>query len=210
MGSGRTKISESIFGKEKVLSGSIKVNGKLKKIDSPYKAIKAGIGYLSPDRKVDGLVLIHTVSHNISLASLDLYRTIKFFLDLKKEKRDVNKWIKKINIKTPGVNTLAESLSGGNQQKVVIAKWVNTNPEVLIMNEPTRGIDVGAKVEVYKIMESLCENGLGIVMISSELPEIMAIADRIITIYNGMVTDSFEKSEFDQESILKSALGKKE
>lgn len=210
MGSGRTKISETIFGKERLLSGSIKINGRLKKIDSPNKAIKAGIGYLSPDRKQDGLILMHTVGHNISLASLDFYKTIKFFLNLKKEQKDINKWIKKINIKTPGVNTLVESLSGGNQQKVVIAKWINTNPDILIMNEPTRGIDVGAKIEVYKIMEKFCENGLGIMMISSDLLEIMAIADRIITIHNGRITDSFKKSEFNQESILKSALGKKE
>ncbi len=210
MGSGRTKIAETIFGKEKLLSGTIKVDKKLRKINNPNAAIKAGIGYLSPDRKQDGLVLVHTVKNNISLASLEFYRMFKFFLNLKDEQKDVNKWIKRMNIKTPSINSIVESLSGGNQQKVVVAKWVNTNPDVLIMNEPTRGIDVGAKIEVYKIMENLCEKGLGIVMISSELLEIIAISDKILTVHEGEITNSFEKEDFNQENILKSALGKKE
>ena len=130
--------------------------------------------------------------------------------NIKKERNDVMGWIDKLNIKVTSVNTLLESLSGGNQQKVVIAKWLNASPSVLIMNEPTRGIDLGAKIEVYKIIESLCENGLGIIMISSELPEIMSISDKIITIHNGRVSCFFEKKDFDQENILKSALGKKE
>lgn len=210
MGSGRTKIVETIFGKEKLISGTVKINGIPVKINSPRKAIKAGLGYVSSDRKHEGLVIIHSVNHNISLASLDAYKLLGLFLNTKKEQKDTNNWIKKINIKAPSANTIVESLSGGNQQKVVIAKWMNTNPSVLIMNEPTRGIDVGAKVEVYKLMESFCENGLGIIMISSELLEIVAIADRIITIHNGRVSGSFDKKDFDQENILKSALAKKE
>ncbi|MDD5659187.1 MAG: sugar ABC transporter ATP-binding protein, partial [Actinomycetota bacterium] len=182
MGSGRTKIVEAVFGKRKIAAGTIKVNGNIMKIDSPRKAIKTGLGYVPSDRKHEGLILMHSVTNNISLASLDIYKTLGIFLNIKKEKKDIKDWINKINIKVPNVNTMVESLSGGNQQKVVIAKWMNTKPAVLIMNEPTRGIDVGAKVEVYKLMESFCENGLGIIMISSELPEIMAIADRIITI----------------------------
>lgn len=210
MGSGRTKIVEAIFGKERLSSGTIKINGTARKINSPGKAIKSGFGYVPADRKNLGLMIMHSVSHNISIASLDAYKLLKFFIDLKKEKKDVLKWVKKINIKVTGPNTIVESLSGGNQQKVVIAKWMNTNPAILIMNEPTRGIDVGAKVEVYKLMEVFCENGLGIIMISSELPEIMAVADRIITVHNGGISGSFEKKDFDQENILKSALGKKE
>lgn len=209
MGSGRTKIVETLFGKEKLNSGNIKINGVSVKINSPRKAIKAGFGYVPADRKHDGLVLMHSVTHNISLASLDMYKLLGLFLNMKQEQSAVNNWIKKINIKAPNVNTIVESLSGGNQQKVVIAKWMNTKPSVLIMNEPTRGIDVGAKVEVYKLMESFRENGLGIIMISSDLLEIMAIADRIITIHDGKISDYFEKKDFDQENILKSALGKK-
>src|SRR5665647_2381445 len=109
---------------------------------------------------------MHSVAHNISIASLDIYKMLGFFLNIKEEQKDVNNWVKKINIKAPSVNTVVESLSGGNQQKVAIAKWMNTKPAVLIMNERTRGIDVGAKVEVYKLMESFRENGLGIIMIS--------------------------------------------
>ncbi len=210
MGSGRTKIVEAMFGKEKINSGSVKINGKPVKITSPRKAIKSGLAYVPADRKHDGLILMHSVTQNISLASLDFYKFLGLFLNMREEQKDVNNWIRKINIKAPSVNTVVESLSGGNQQKVVIAKWMNTKPSVLIMNEPTRGIDVGAKVEVYKLMESFRENGLGIIMISSELLEIMAIADRIITIHNGGISDCFEKKDFDQENILKSALGKKE
>jgi ABC-type sugar transport system ATPase subunit len=209
MGSGRTRIVETLFGKEQLSSGNIKINGVPIKINSPRKAIKAGFAYVPADRKHDGLILMHSVAHNISIASLDIYKMLGFFLNIKEEQRDVNNWVKKINIKAPSVNTVVESLSGGNQQKVAIAKWMNTKPAVLIMNEPTRGIDVGAKVEVYKLMESFRENGLGIIMISSELLEIMAIADRIITIHDGKISDYFEKNDFDQESILKSALGKK-
>jgi ABC-type sugar transport system ATPase subunit len=210
MGSGRTRIVETLFGKEKLSSGNIKINGAPIKINSPRKAIKAGFAYVPADRKHDGLILMHSVAHNISIASLDIYKMLGFFLNIKEEQKDVSNWVKKINIKAPSVNTVVESLSGGNQQKVAIAKWMNTKPSVLIMNEPTRGIDVGAKVEVYKLMESFRENGLGIIMISSELLEIMAIADRIVTIHDGKVSDYFEKKDFDQENILKSALGKKE
>ena len=209
-GSGRTKIVETIFGKERLTSGTLLVNGTAVNINSPKKAIKSGLGYVPSDRKTEGLLLIHSVLNNVSLASLGNYKLSRLFLNIKKERNDVMGWIDKLNIKVTSVNTLVESLSGGNQQKVIIAKWLNANPSILIMNEPTRGIDVGAKIEIYKNIESLCENGLGIIMISSELPEIMAISDKIITINNGRVSCFFEKKDFDQANILKSALGKKE
>jgi ribose transport system ATP-binding protein len=136
-----------------------------------------------------------------------MFKKLLVFINHKKEKEAAQQWVDRMNIKTPTINTDAESLSGGNQQKVVLAKWMLTNPKVLIMNEPTRGIDVGAKVEVYKLMEEFCDKGLGIIMISSELPEIIAIADRIITIQEGKITGEFGKSDFSQENLLMAALG---
>jgi len=205
MGSGRAAIVEGIFGKTKLTSGSVKVAGKKAHIKTPSDAIRIGLGYVPSERKNEGLMLIHTVKENITIASIKKFG--RWFINHKKERLSVRDWIDKVGIKTPSPDTVIGSLSGGNQQKVVLAKWMLTDPKVLFMNEPTRGIDVGAKVEVYKLMEGLCEKGLGIVMISSELPEIMAIADRILTVHNGEITGEFDKASYSQESLLIAALG---
>lgn len=206
MGSGRTNIVESIFGIHKRNNGIIKMFGRDAGIQSPRFAIRAGIGYVPSERKTEGLILGHPVKDNITLTFLDkLIRN--GFLNLRKEKIIVKDWVKKLNIKTPHIGTLAESLSGGNQQKIVLAKWMITNPSLLILNEPTKGIDVGAKVEIYKLMEDLCRKGLGILVVSSELPEIMAISDRIITVCEGRVTGEYKKEEVTQEKLLSSAIG---
>ncbi len=206
MGAGRTAIFEGIFGKTKA-NGQIKIDGKEVEIHSPHDAIIAGIGYIPAERKNEGLMLIHSVKENITISNLSSFRRFKAFIDHNKEKTIAQSWVDKVGIKTPDLDTVIEGLSGGNQQKVVIAKWLLTNPKVLLMNEPTRGIDVGAKVEVYKLMEELCEAGLGIVMISSELPEVMAISDRILTVHEGKITSEFDKSAFSQEELLLAALG---
>lgn len=207
MGAGRTKIVEALFGKEKMLSGTVKVNGKPIRINSTRAAIKAGLAYVPSERKLDGLILIHSVKENITVAAIELFKRLFIFINHKKERDSARQWVDRLSIKTPSINTDAESLSGGNQQKVVLAKWMLTDPKILIMNEPTRGIDVGAKVEVYKLMEEFCERGLGIIMISSELPEIIAIADRILTVHEGRITAEFENSKFSQEDLLMAALG---
>ena len=205
MGSGRSAIVEGIFGKRKLTAGSVKVAGKKANIKTPNEAIKLGLGYIPSERKNEGLMLIHTVKENITISSLKKFG--RWFISRRKERTSVQEWIDKVGIKTPSLDTVIASLSGGNQQKVVLAKWMLTDPKVLFMNEPTRGIDVGAKVEVYKLMEGLCEKGLGIVMISSELPEIMAIADRILTVHGGEITGEFDKVSYSQENLLIAALG---
>jgi len=206
MGAGRNNIVEAIFGATEKKKGVIKIDGRPMKINNPDDAIKAGIGYVPSERKTAGLVLIHSVKFNASLAFIDKLKK-RLFLNLKKEKNLVEEWVGKLNVKTPDIDTPAESLSGGNQQKVVLAKWMLTNPKVLILNEPTRGIDVGAKVEIYKLMEEFCRQGLGIVMISSELPEVMAIADRTVTICEGRITGELSKREYTQEKLLLGAIG---
>ncbi len=208
MGSGRTAIVETLFAARERKTGIVKIRGKKVSASNPYQALKAGIAYLPAERKVDGLVLIHSVKANVSLASLDKIKR-KLFLNLGKETRLVSDWIRKLNVKTPSLNAAVESLSGGNQQKVVFSKWMMTDPHVLILNEPTRGIDVGAKVEIYKIIEEFCKKGIAILIVSSELPEIMSICDRIYTVYGGRITAEMKKGEYTQEKLLYSAIGEK-
>ena len=207
MGSGRTRIIEAIFGKEKCVYEYIKVDGQPVQVYTPRHAINAGMGYVPSERKLQGLILIHNVRVNITIAVLKLFMKLRIFINHKKEAQTAEQWVDRMNIRTPSISTIMESLSGGNQQKVVLAKWMLTNPKVMLMNEPTRGIDVGAKVEVYKLMEEFCDAGMGILLISSELPEIMAIADRVITIHNGNITGEFSRDEFSQEQLLKAAFG---
>ncbi len=206
MGSGRTEIAETIFGKRKILGGTIKINGAAVKITGPGSAIKAGIAYVPRERKSDGLVLVATVRQNMSLVFLDRLRSF-FGLKLGLEKRLVTEWVKTLRVKTPGIDSAINTLSGGNQQKVVIGKWLLETPKVLILNEPTRGIDVGAKVEIYNLIEELCGKGMAIIMISSETPEIMGISDRIITIHEGRISGEIERRDFDQEKIMLMAIG---
>lgn len=201
MGAGRTEIAESIFGKRQITSGIVKVNGKVITKFTPRQAIKAGIAYIPRERKSDGLVMTETVKNNMILVFIDKIST---FLHLKgkEERRIVKDWVDKLQIKTPSINTPIESLSGGNQQKVVIGKWLIDKPKVMILNEPTRGIDVGAKVEVYKLIEELCQDGIGILLISSETPEIMGISDQIFVVREGMISGECLRCDFDQENIM--------
>ncbi len=206
MGSGRTELVESIFGVHKIKSGKIRIHGKEVAIRSPLSAIRQGIAYVPSERKQDGLILSHSVKANVTIASLKKYKR-GISLNLSKENERVKQWIDKLDIKSARVNTLVETLSGGNQQKVVLAKWLENEPKILILNEPTRGIDVGAKVEIYRILEMLCKNKIGVLMISSELPEIMAIADRIIVIHDGQLMGECAQEEVNQEKLMNLAIG---
>ena len=208
MGAGRTEIVETIFGKRKRTGGSIHVNGEAVKISSPADAIRSGIGYIPRERKNDGLVLTASLSDNITYAYLKQL-TRGGFIEFKKERDVVKTWIERLNIKTPGASVCIDSLSGGNQQKSVIAKWLLSEPKVLILNEPTRGIDVGAKVEIYCLMEELCRQGMAIVMISSEMPEVMGISDRIVIIHEGRVSGECARRDFSQEKLMLMAIGGK-
>lgn len=205
LGSGRTKLCEALFGIKSYVSGSITINGESVKIKSPSHAKKVGLAYVPSARKIEGLILIQTVRENFSTAIID--KLSKYLLIRKKiEEKNAKKWVKNLSVITPGIETAIESLSGGNQQKVVIGKWLETEPKVIILNDPTRGVDVGAKVEIYNIIGNLCEQGMGVIFISSEQPEILALSDRIIVMSEGRLTGKFSKEEFSAEKILYSAI----
>jgi len=209
MGAGRTELCMSIFGcyGSKVL-GQLFVNGKEIKARDPGSVIKAGVSYLSEDRKGNGLVLIQSIKKNISMASLD-YISKATVINENEEIRMVEKYVTKLRIKTPSIEQLVGNLSGGNQQKVVLGKWLMTDPKVLILDEPTRGIDVGAKFEIYNIINSLVESGVCIIMISSELPEILGMSDRILIMHEGEIRGDLHWKEATQEKIMSYATGGK-
>ena len=206
MGAGRTELVESIFGVHKITGGSIEIKGKPVAIHSPEEAIRAGIAYVPSERKQDGLILSHSVKNNMTLANLRKYNR-GYAIDSAAETAAARGWVDALDIKTPGLGAAVDTLSGGNQQKVVIAKWLDTAPQILILNEPTRGVDVGAKVEIYNTLELMCKKKIGVIMISSELPEIMAIADRIIVIHEGRYMGECLKQDISQERLLSMAIG---
>ena len=201
VGSGRVEAIEGLLGLRAISSGKFFIEGKEVTINSPIDAKEQGIAYIPSDRKQEGLVLIHSVKDNMTVTQIDeLGKGIR--IDSRKEKEYCDTWIKKLGIKTPSRMTIINSLSGGNQQKVVISKWLLISPKVLIMNDPTRGIDVGAKVEIYTVMEELCKEGFSIIMVSAELPEVMGITDRMLVFTDGEIAGEFERSEYEQSKIL--------
>jgi len=208
MGAGQSEMARCIFGAEKRTSGDVEIDGKSANIASPSDAIRSGIAYLSDERKADGLILTQSVKQNITTASIKKI-TRQLRIDRRLERRKADEWKRRLDIKAPSVEVNAESLSGGNQQKVVLAKWLETDPKVLILNNPTRGIDVGAKVEIYTLMEDACEKGLGVVMISYELPEILQLSDRVLVMCEGKLSAEFDKEELTQEKLMHSAVGEK-
>ena len=201
MGAGRTETMRLLSGADPKTSGQIIVNGKEVKIRRPKDAVRAGIGYLSEDRKRYGLCLGLSVADNTAMASLDSLTSGPFVQD-GKIAQVTQEYIQKLRTKTPSGKTLARSLSGGNQQKVVIAKWLLRDCDVLIFDEPTRGIDVGAKSEIYKLMNQLAAEGKSIIMISSELPEILRMSDRVMVMCEGRLTGELDISEATQERIM--------
>jgi ribose transport system ATP-binding protein len=194
----------ALYGIDEKEKGDIIVEDKPVLIDSPAKALKWNMGFMPIDRKLEGLALTLPVYSNITMANIDSLGS-GFFIDKKLEMEQSAKWVKDVNIKTPSLETDVNSLSGGNQQKIVLARLLDTGSKIFIMNEPTRGIDVGAKVDIYQMMERLCEDGAGIIMISSELPEILSMSDRIIVISEGKITAEYSREEATQEKLLHSA-----
>jgi len=206
MGAGRTELLETLFGLHpKLMTGTIFIENKVVKIKSVMDAIKHGMGLVPEDRKKDGLVLQMEISKNISMASIN--DVVKYgFLNMKSETLLSQNYIDFLKIKTPSVKQLSKNLSGGNQQKVVLSKWLATKPKVLFLDEPTRGIDVNAKNEIYHLINSLAKGGLGIVLVSSELPEIMSISDRIIVLSDSKITGEFCQKNANEGDIMKAAL----
>ncbi len=203
MGTGRTELAMSIFGKSygQGHKGSIKMHGAEVDVSTVPKAVKAGIAYVTEDRKGLGLVLEEPIVKNITLANLAGV-AMRGVLDKRRETRVAEGYRKQLAIRTPGVQQKVVNLSGGNQQKVVLSKWLFTEPEVLILDEPTRGIDVGAKFEIYTIMKELAEQGRSIVMISSEMPELLGMCDRIYVMNEGRIVGELDRSEASQEKIM--------
>ena len=205
MGAGRTEVMDTVFGLRKAEKGTVTMKGN--QMGTVKKAISNGMAYITEDRKISGLNLIASVKDNISIAYIDMVTKGKFLIDFKKEKENADELIKKIKIKCSSRDTLAGTLSGGNQQKIVIAKWFMGNPDLLIMDEPTRGIDIGAKAEIYKLMDMLVKSGKSIIMISSETPELLGMSDRVIVMHEGYQTGEFRCGELDQDKLMAYAIG---
>lgn len=209
VGSGRTDVAQAIFGLFPPESGEVLFNGHRIRFSSPEEAMNAGIAYLPEDRKVQGLFPIQSVAYNISVTVLrELVRRFGV-VDARKERELAGKYVRELNIKTPSLRARVYSLSGGNQQKVVLAKWLSVAPKLLILDEPTRGIDVASKSEIHSLIAQLADRGLGVMMISSELPEILKMSDRVIVMHEGRITGVFEGSEKTAENIIRAATGER-
>ena len=205
MGAGCDEIVRSLFGALPA-EKQVRVSGKPVNIRNISDAMKCGMAYVPAERKSEGLVLMQTVKRNTTMLLLkELQKGLRF--DKKEEQRCAEEWVEKLNVKTPSIDTVVESLSGGNQQKVVLAKWMSNRPDILILNEPTRGIDVGAKAEIYHLIEQFCEQGLGVIIVSSEMTEVISVADRIYAVYNGEIRGEFNKEDATQEAIMHKAIG---
>ncbi|TFJ38539.1 D-xylose ABC transporter ATP-binding protein [Carnobacterium divergens] len=206
MGAGRTEIMRAIFGIDPIDSGKIYIEKKEVVLKNPSTAILNGVGFLTEDRKSEGLILDFSIEDNISLPSIDGF-TVKGIIDEKAEDEFAELLMKRLTVKAQNKDISVGSLSGGNQQKVVLAKWIGIGPKILILDEPTRGVDVGAKREIYQLMNELAERGVAIVMVSSDLPEILGVSDRVIVIHEGKIAGEYPKSEATQENIMKLATG---
>ena len=202
VGAQRTELMEAIFGIRHTVSGEVKLNGKTLDIKRPQDAINNGIGMITEDRRGSGILGCLSIADNVSIASLNQYLEAGIKLNKKKIEELVQDNVSKLSIKTPSSKTLIQSLSGGNQQKVIISRWLANNPDVLIMDEPTRGIDVGAKYEIYQIMINLAKQGKGIIMISSEMPELLGVSNRVMVMCNGKITGEVSGNEMTQENVM--------
>jgi len=205
MGAGRTEVVRALFGMDPVSSGTVSIKGKAVAINGVQDSIKHGMVMVSEDRKRYGIIPVRDVKENISLSSLEKVRNL-FGIDHRKERQRDAEMSRRMNVKTPSLETLISSLSGGNQQKIVIAKWLLCAPEILLLDEPTRGIDVGAKFEIYKLITELAAEGKAVLMISSEMEELIGVCDRIYVMAKGRISGELARPDFSQENIMKLAL----
>lgn len=207
MGAGRTEIMQSIFGNMSIDGGKIYIEGKEVQIKNPSQAIKAGIGFITEDRKTEGLMLEKSIEENVSLANLGKVSRNNAVLSSSSEDALVKKAIEEFHIKCFGPDHECNNLSGGNQQKVVLAKWIYTDPKILILDEPTRGVDIGAKKEIYSVINELAAKGVAIIMVSSELPEVLGMSDRVMVVREGEVRGIIHRDEANQENVMTLATG---
>ena len=205
-GAGRTEVARVLFGLDRADSGEVLLDGKRVRFGTASAALRAGLAYVPEDRHLDGLVEGFSIAENVTLPILPRLFP-RLFVDHRRERGLADGYIDRLRIRSTGAGELIEALSGGNQQKVVIAKWLATNPRVLILDEPTRGVDIGAKVEVHRIISDLAASGLGIVLISSELPEVLAMSDRILVLHEGRVAAEIPRSEATEERVMFAATG---
>ncbi|SFT40229.1 ribose ABC transporter ATP-binding protein [Pseudovibrio denitrificans] len=206
VGAGRTELAKAIFGANPIKSGAVKIDGKEIRLRSPQDGVKAQIGYVTEDRKQEGLVQSQELGSNMSLTGLDRFCNAFGFVNKASEAVTISEYIEAFAIKTRDANTIISNLSGGNQQKVSIAKSLVPEPKVLILDEPTRGVDVGAKREIYTLINKLKAEGLCILLISSDMPELLGISDRILVLSSGKLTGSFDRDEATQENIMRCAV----
>jgi len=202
VGAGRSEVMESLFGMTAFDSGEVLIDGVPTKIDSPSVAIEKGLAFLTEDRKKSGLFLVLSVMENMSIVNMPEYSAKAGFVSHVQMAKDCMEQIRRLNIKTPTMDQIINNLSGGNQQKVLIARWLLAQPKILILDEPTRGIDVGAKAEIYRLISELANRGVAIIMVSSELPEILGMSDRVMVMHEGRITGILDKENADQETIM--------
>ena len=207
IGAGRTDIGLALFGIEPATAGTILLQGKALTVRTPRQAMANGIAYLSEDRRQLGLSLPMSISANISLPVLRRYLNRLGLVRLGPERETAESYRRRLSIRTPSVDLAVAKLSGGNQQKVMIGKWLNTHPSVLILDEPTRGIDVGAKVEVHAMIGELAAEGIGIILISSDLPEVLAMSDRVLIMREGRQMAVLDRADADEETVMTAAMG---
>jgi ribose transport system ATP-binding protein len=206
MGAGRTELAETLFGVRRMISGHVSIDGRPVTIKKPADAIAAGIFLIPEDRRVEGLILEDSVKHNISIAALPILQRLGF---VKRRAEDdlAQTMRERLNVRTPSTTQIVANLSGGNQQKVVLAKWLSRSPRLLILDEPTRGVDVGAKSEIYGLMDELAQQGTGILMISSDLEEILGMSDRVLVMHQGNLAGSLPRAALSEEAIMHLATG---
>ena len=206
VGAGRSELAQIIFGILQPDSGKILINGKEVSINSPSEALKNGIAYIPESRQTQGLILPKTIESNITLPILSKFKNKFGLIDIKKQRDSVDQWIKMLDVRPNDPNMLASQLSGGNQQKVVLAKWISTGVNILIIDEPTNGVDIGAKSEIHQIIRKLAKEGTSIIVISSELPEILSVSDRILVMRRGTINGEFINDSVSQEDIMHKAV----
>lgn len=207
VGAGRTDVALALFGIAPATSGRTEIGGEPVNLDSPQTALRHGLAYASEDRRKLGLSLPQSIAANIALPTLRRYTRLRWLLDTEAESRTAEGFRDELNIRTPSVVTAVGNLSGGNQQKVMLSKWLNTGPAILILDEPTRGVDVGAKAEVHRLVRDLADQGIAVMMISSDLPEILLMSDRIVVMRSGKVAATFDADDASQETVMTAAVG---
>jgi D-xylose transport system ATP-binding protein len=208
MGSGRTELVSAIFGAfPQATHGEVLIEGTRVEIRSPLDAIEHGIALLTEDRKALGLFMGQSVAFNTTIASLQTISSRLGVIDAGRERALVAKYVAELGVKTPGIDAIVGTLSGGNQQKVILGRWLNAHPKIFILDEPTRGIDIGAKVEIYKLLDRLAGEGVAVIIISSELPEVLGMSDRILVMREGAIAAEFARETATREAIMEVATG---